>query len=130
MTFDASGALVDRLKYGDDTLGGPRANNFAAWVSADGLGANNILDWTLASAGDAEHSHASTGGDIGSPGESTRATVAFGACPVLEGAMRITEYMYSGANGEFIEFTNVGNAAANVLSYFKPGSTPPPLPKP
>ena len=26
-------------------------------------------------------------------------------------------------------FTNVGAAAANVLSYFKPGSTPPPLPK-
>jgi hypothetical protein len=115
--FDAAGALVDRLRYGDDTLGGPRANNFAAWVSADGVGANNILDWTLAAVGDGEGSTASAAGDIGSPGRSTRATVPFDACPVLEGAMRITEYMYSGANGEFIEFTNVGNAPVDLSGW-------------
>src|SRR5262249_26268290 len=53
--FDASDQLVDRLKFGDDTVGGPRANGASAWVSAAGLGANDILDWTLATAGDTEH---------------------------------------------------------------------------
>jgi len=75
--FDAAGQLVDRLTYGDDVLGGPRANAKSAWVSADGLGANNILDWTLSAAGDGEGSIASAAGDIGSPGKSTRATVPF-----------------------------------------------------
>jgi len=83
--FDASRALVDRLKYGDDTLGGPRANGASAWVSAAGLGANNPLDWTLSIVGDGEHSRASTGGDIGSPGTSTRAAVLFTACPATTG---------------------------------------------
>ncbi|MET0231407.1 MAG: DUF3616 domain-containing protein [Rhodanobacteraceae bacterium] len=115
--FDADGALVDRLKYGDDTLGGPRANAKSAWVSADGLGANDILDWTLSAVADGEGSIASAAGDIGSPGRSTRATVPFDACPVLEGAMRITEYMYSGANGEFVELTNVGNAPLDLAGW-------------
>jgi len=115
--FDASNALVDRLKYGDDTLGGPRANGASAWVSAAGLGANDSLDWTLSVIGDAEASFVSAGGDIGSPGKSTRATVPFDACPVLAGIMRITEYMYSGANGEFIEFTNVGNAPLDLAGW-------------
>ena len=115
--FDASNQLVDRLKYGDDTLGGPRAQNKSAWVSAAGLGANDILDWTLSATGDAENSFASAGGDIGSPGTSTRATVPFTACPVAAGVMRITEYMYSGTNGEFIEFTNVGNAALDLTGW-------------
>ncbi len=115
--FDASSQLVDRLKYGDDTLGGPRTQNKSAWVSAAGLGANIIVDWTLSAVGDGETSIASAGGDIGSPGKSARASVPFTACPVLAGAMRITEYMYSGANGEFIEFTNVGNAALDLSGW-------------
>ena len=115
--FDDAGGLVDRLAYGDDSLGGPRTQNKSAWVSADGLGANDILDWTLSAVGDGEGSIASTGGDIGSPGTSTRATVPFDACPVLAGVMRITEYMYSGANGEFIEFTNVGNAPLDLTGW-------------
>ncbi|HMI61059.1 MAG TPA: lamin tail domain-containing protein, partial [Puia sp.] len=31
--------------------------------------------------------------------------------------MRITEYMYGGANGEFIEFTNVGSAAIDMTNW-------------
>ena len=46
-----------------------------------GLGANNPLDWTLSTVGDAEQSRTSSGGDIGSPGASTRASVLFTACP-------------------------------------------------
>lgn len=83
--YDDSHALVDRLTYGDDTaLGGPRANGASAWPSAAGLGANLITDWTLSTLGDAEGSLASAGGDIGSPGRSTRATVAFDPCASAE----------------------------------------------
>src|SRR6266576_537593 len=31
--------------------------------------------------------------------------------------MRITEYMYSGANGEFVEFTNVGATAIDMTGW-------------
>src|SRR6185312_5492576 len=54
--YDAGGTLVDRLKYGDDTIGGPRTSGVSAYVSAQGLGANDIADWTLSVVGDAEHS--------------------------------------------------------------------------
>ena len=120
--YDASHALVDRLTYGDDTaLGGPRTNGASAWPNAAGLGANLITDWTLSTPGDAEGSIASTGGDIGSPGRSTRASVPFVACPV--GIMRISEYMYGGANGEFVEFTNVGNGPVDMAGWsFDDGS--------
>ncbi|MEO5626613.1 MAG: DUF3616 domain-containing protein [Dokdonella sp.] len=116
--YDAGNQLVDRLTYGDDSaLGGPRTNAISGWVNAAGLGSNIITDWTLSSVGDGESSIASVGGDIGSPGKSTRATVPFTACPLPVGVMRITEYMYSGANGEFVEFTNVGNAALDMSGW-------------
>jgi hypothetical protein len=115
--YDAANQQVDHLDYGDDTVGGPRTQNASAWVSAAGLGNNVITDWTLSSVGDAEGSVASAAGDIGSPGRSTRATVAFDACAPQVGTMRITEYMYGGANGEFVEFTNVGNAAVDMTGW-------------
>jgi len=116
--YDASGQQIDRLTYGDDTaLGGVRTNGFSGWVNAAGLGNNIAADWTLSIVGDGEGSYASTGGDIGSPGKSTRATVAFDACQPPVGVMRITEYMYGGANGEFVEFTNVGNAPVDMTGW-------------
>ena len=87
--YDKTGALIDRLTYDDQTLGGPRANGKSAWVKAAGLGTNMPTQWTLAASGDAEGSFASTGGDIGSPGKSTRATVAFNPCVVVNGAPTI-----------------------------------------
>jgi len=116
--FDASQQLVDRLAFGDQTFPGTiRANNASGWVSAAGLGANDAAAWTLSTVGDGEGSYASTGGDIGSPGKSTRATVAFTACQPPAGVMRITEYMYGGADGEFVEFTNVGNAPIDLSGW-------------
>lgn len=78
--YDASQQRVDRLTYDDQNLGGPRANNVSAWVSAAGLGNDLPLDWILSAPGDVEGSIASSGNDIGSPGKSTRATVAFDPC--------------------------------------------------
>jgi hypothetical protein len=115
--FDANGILIDRLTYGDQTFPGTiRTQNASGWVSAAGLGANDAAAWTLSTAGDAEQSYASAGNDIGSPGRSARATVAFDPCPIIL-AMRITEYMYSGANGEFVEFTNTGNAPVDMTGW-------------
>lgn len=115
--FDATGALVDRLTYGDQVFPGSiRTTGASGWVSAAGLGADDVYAWTLSTPGDAEASVASAGGAIGSPGRSTRAGTPFESCGV--GArMRITEYMYDGANGEFIEFTNIGDAPANLLGW-------------
>jgi len=88
--YDASTTLIDRLTYNDQALGGPRTQNASAWVSAAGLGANNVLDWTLSSVGDGEGSFASSGADIGSPGKSSRATVAFDPCIGTPDAPTIT----------------------------------------
>jgi hypothetical protein len=79
--FDAAGVLVDRLNYGDQAiLGSIRTTGASGWVSAAGLGANNALAWMLSTVGDAEGSWASSGNAVGSPGFSTRATVAFSPC--------------------------------------------------
>lgn len=67
--FDGSGTLVDRLTYGDNTIGGPRTQNASAYASsAAALGANDATRWVLSSAGDAESSYVSLSGAIGSPG--------------------------------------------------------------
>ena len=87
--YDSSGAQIDRLTYDDQTLGGPRTQNKSAWVTAAGLGANTPTQWVLSAAGDAEGSFTSTGGDVGSPGKSTRAAVAFNPCIVIDGAPTI-----------------------------------------
>ena len=78
--YDASGTQVDQLKYGDQTLGGPRTQNKSAWVNAAGLGNDIITDWTPSAVADSEGSTASIGGDIGSPGKSTRSTVTYNPC--------------------------------------------------
>ncbi|MHA4807422.1 lamin tail domain-containing protein [Flavitalea flava] len=96
--YDSTNTLVDRLTYNDQTLGGPRTQNKSAWVSAAGLGANTPAQWTLSAAGDAEGSFVSSGGDIGSPGKSTRATVPFNPCIVVDGAPTIIMNVASTTN--------------------------------
>jgi predicted extracellular nuclease len=68
--FDGSGALVDRLTYGDNTAaGGPRTQNTSGRaVSAAALGANDAKQWILSSIGDVEGSYASLSATVGSPG--------------------------------------------------------------
>lgn len=46
------------------------------------------------------------------------AMVAFAfACPTADAAIRITEWMYSGAPGEFVELTNVGGPAVDFTGW-------------
>lgn len=79
--YNASNVLVDRLTYNDQGLGGPRTQNISAWVQAAGVGANNPVLWTLSSVTDAEGSVASTGGDIGSPGKSSKGPISAAITP-------------------------------------------------
>ena len=88
--YNTSQNLVDRLNYGDNTgLGGVRTQNVSAWVTAAGLGMDNAKQWTLSAVGDSEGSVKSIGGDIGSPGKSTRAIVSYNPCSVTTGGPSI-----------------------------------------
>ena len=90
--YDASNTLIDRLTYGDQTYsaGSIRTTAKSGWVSLAGLGANDITKWTLSSNGDSEGSYVTTTTEIGSPAKSTRASVAFDPCLVVNGAPTIS----------------------------------------
>ncbi len=116
--YDAADALVDRLTYGDQSFPGTiRTENTSGWVGDAGLGQNQIAQWVLSSVGDAEGSTTSSSGDIGRPVYSGRPATPFDPCPPIPPQMRITEYMYNGADGEFIEFTNVGASAIDMAGW-------------
>ncbi len=132
--YDASGNLIDRLTYGDQTYapGSIRTTSKSGWVTAAGLGANDITKWTLAATGDAESSYASSLGEIGSPGKSTRATVTRDPCFIENDAPTIvldvintTDYLDEGVvNAPSSPFTISGvisdptdPAATNGLNF-------------
>ena len=89
--YNASNNMVDRLTYGDQTYspGSIRTTTKSGWTNAAGLGANTITNWTLSLNADAEASYASSLGEIGSPGKSTRAIVSFNPCNVPNGTPTI-----------------------------------------
>jgi len=77
--FDAAGALVDRLRYGDNGYvpGSIRTNGASGHPTTEAaIGANNALLWTRSSVGDVEGSYASLGVDIGSPGMTSYASIS------------------------------------------------------
>jgi predicted extracellular nuclease len=66
--FDASNALVDRLTYGDNTIGGPRTQNASASALPGDLGTNNVLAWLLSTPGDQFNSYFGALGNVANPG--------------------------------------------------------------
>jgi hypothetical protein len=97
--YDATSALVDRLTYDDQTISGTiRTQNKSGWVTAAGLGVNDIHLWNLSASPDSENSTTSSGGEIGSPGKSSRATVAYTPCVVVPGAPTIDINVTSTSN--------------------------------
>jgi len=79
--FDAAGATVDVLAYGDEDFPGSlRARNASAHGCDAALGRNDVYRWTLAEAGDPWGSTTSLNGDVGSPGTFT----AVGCPPIGE----------------------------------------------
>lgn len=88
--YDAGGAQVDRLTYDDQTISGTfQTNNISAWVTAAGLGVNDVRLWGKSASPDSENSTTSSSGEIGSPGRSSRATVSYTPCIVIPGAPTI-----------------------------------------
>lgn len=71
--FNANGAMVDRLYYGDQTYTGTiRTQNASGQAPCAALGQNDINAWQLSVVGDVYGSHAASSGDIGTPGSYTR----------------------------------------------------------
>lgn len=67
---DANGALVDVLRYGDEDFpNSVHTQNISAWPIQSGIGEDRINHWVLSTVGDSQSSFASSGGDIGSPGQ-------------------------------------------------------------
>ncbi len=157
--YDASGQLVDRLTFGDDTVfpGSIRTQNITGWTCGQNLGQNDIFEWVLSTNGDAQSSYASSAGEIGNPGSFVEIVCGgptpTGACCFIDGSctdeltaedcgnqagayqgddsacvsancpqpssaqVRITEWMYSGNGGEFVEFTNVGDTPVDMTGW-------------
>lgn len=67
--FDAFGAAVDVLRYGDQDFPGTVRAQFVSAHGCDGaLGVDDVYLWRAAAAGDPWQSTTSTNGDVGSPG--------------------------------------------------------------
>ncbi|HZG38181.1 MAG TPA: lamin tail domain-containing protein, partial [Nodosilinea sp.] len=68
--YDASGNLVDRLTYGDQTFPGtPRTQNISAWTGIDNLETQAINSgWVSSTVNNGQNARTSAGGDIASPG--------------------------------------------------------------
>lgn len=67
--FDGAGSLVDRLAYGDATIGGPRTQDASGRAAtAAVLGANDATKWVQSSVGDVEGSYESLSRAVASPG--------------------------------------------------------------
>ena len=67
--YDASNALIDRLTYDDQTIGGVRTNNVSGNIIPTQLGLNHAASAVKSLTGDSYGSYASTLGEAGNPGK-------------------------------------------------------------
>ncbi|HNR91876.1 MAG TPA: CotH kinase family protein [Dokdonella sp.] len=67
--YDATGALQDKLDYGDETYPGSiRTQNRSGQPPCTAVGANEVTQWQLSAAGDSYGSWVATSGELGTPG--------------------------------------------------------------
>lgn len=105
--YDASGDLVERLTYGDESFPGTiRTQTKSGQVCNDAIGQDDPFSWSLAVAGDAWGSVVSTGGDVGRPGTHTSIS-----CTAPIGLSYCTAGV--NVNGGMALITAVGSAAAS-----------------
>ena len=121
--YNNKGVLIDRLTYGDQDFPGTiRTQDVSGYVSAAAMGIDSIAGWTLSSVSDAEGSYTSSGGDIGSPGKSTRKTVAYDPCYVNPNAPVITMDVVNTSN-----YIDQGDSASPVSPHTLSGVIGDPL---
>lgn len=127
--YDASGALVDRLTYNDQTIPGTiRTENASGWAPVDQLADQTIdVDWRLSTVNDAQNSRTSTAGTIGSPGNYNTGAPGIliiesgGSTDVTEGGATdtYTVVLRSQPSGR-VTLENIANqvtAAPNIVSF-------------
>ncbi|HMN96522.1 MAG TPA: CotH kinase family protein [Phycisphaerales bacterium] len=119
--FDGSGALVDRLTYGDqDFPGSVRTRWFSGLpASLDSLGANDPYAWILAFDGDAHGSWTSANGDVGNPGVFAPARartidVAINEAMASNASTLVDE---DGDSSDWIELFNHGTEPVDLLDF-------------
>ena len=87
--------MVDRLAYGDNSIGGPRTQNKSG--TPESLAALIPLDaskgWVLSAVGDPYGSYASKNGDIGNPGLFTLAVPEPGTYALLLAGLGVVATM-------------------------------------
>jgi predicted extracellular nuclease len=80
--YDNSGALIDRLTYGNVSCS-IDADGASGWPCPDALGDNDILEWRRSMGGDGQGSGFSLVGDLGNPGGYNQAATCLpGSCCV------------------------------------------------
>ncbi len=107
--YDNSGALVDRLTYGQLHCA-PDAEGGSAYPCSAAIGNNDILEWRKAHIGDTQGSHASLVGDLGNPGAYTSVTCNSGSCCVNNVCSVLSQGDCLNVDGLFLgEGTNCGS---------------------
>lgn len=80
--YDAGGALIDRLTYGDQTYPGTiRTQNASGQTCAASLGLDDVHAWRLSTVADAFGSAAAVTGEIGTPGTYNSPSVTISGQP-------------------------------------------------
>ncbi|MBK8913772.1 MAG: CotH kinase family protein [Phycisphaerales bacterium] len=80
--YGADDLLVDRLTFGDQTYPGTiRAQNFSGQTCREAIGQDDVSAWVRSAIGDSFGSHASSTGDVGTPGSYAAPTCAACVAP-------------------------------------------------
>jgi hypothetical protein len=94
--YDATGALIDRLAYGDQTYPGTiRTQNASGQTCSANIGQNDIDAWVLSTLGDGFGSVAASTAELGTPG-SYNAPACPGVCVAdcdVSGTLNIDDFI-------------------------------------
>jgi hypothetical protein len=119
--YDASGALVDRLTYGDQAIPGSIRTQRVSGIprTRSALGANDVLQWQLSVSGDDAGAWTSSFGDLGSPC-TLRLPDSSGVVLSLNEVMALNTATVMDEDGDrpgWIELHNGGMSGVNVQGF-------------
>jgi predicted extracellular nuclease len=122
--YDNTGALVDRLTYGDEDFPGTvRARNASAWTTSNNLDTFTInAGWVLSSAGDVQNSVTATNGDIGSPGTFVPSAPVLGVPTIAINTTNTTNFL-DGGTLNLLPISGSGAVSGVISDPTDPAST-------